>query len=203
MAKIERAVLEGGLFAFAMPRGSGKTTLARAAGLWAVLYGHREYVCLIGSAEDQAKAMLDAIKREMLANALLLADFPEAIHPIVKLENNARRQIDQLCDGEPTLYQLGVRPIGDAHHPRLARFRWIITVAGLDSNIRGQQHTKMDGTIIRPSLVILDDPQTRQSAASLTQTKHRLSIRNGGRPRARRSRGEDGRVHEVHEDLPR
>ncbi|MFI4860247.1 MAG: hypothetical protein ACIAXF_06150 [Phycisphaerales bacterium JB063] len=55
----------------------------------------------------------------------------------------------------------------------------IITVAGLDSNIRGQHHTKLDGTVVRPSLVILDDPQTRQSAASPTQTKHRLSILNG------------------------
>lgn len=78
--KIERAVIDGGLFAFAMPRGSGKTSLARISGLWAILYGYRPYVCLIGSAEDQAKSMLDAIKREMLANDLLLADFPEAIY---------------------------------------------------------------------------------------------------------------------------
>ena len=37
--KIERAVKEGGLFAFAMPRGSGKTTLARLSALWAVVGG--------------------------------------------------------------------------------------------------------------------------------------------------------------------
>ena len=34
IARIESAVLRGGLFAFAMPRGSGKTTLARLAALW-------------------------------------------------------------------------------------------------------------------------------------------------------------------------
>ena len=43
-------------------------------------------------------------------------------------------------------------------------------VSTLDSNIRGQQHTKLDGSVVRPSLVILDDPQTRQSAASPAQT---------------------------------
>ena len=34
IAKIEQAVLEGGLFAMAMPRGSGKTTLCEIACLW-------------------------------------------------------------------------------------------------------------------------------------------------------------------------
>ncbi|MCC5829197.1 MAG: phage terminase large subunit family protein [Phycisphaeraceae bacterium] len=179
MAKIERAVLQGGLFAFAMPRGSGKTTLARVAGLWAVLYGHREYVCLIGSAEDQAKSMLDAIKREMLANDRLLADFPEAIYPIRKLENNARRQIGQLSNGEPTYIIWSADRVVMPTMPESPSSGGIITVAGLDSNIRGQQHTKMDGTIVRPSLVILDDPQTRQSAGSVTQTRHRLAILNG------------------------
>jgi hypothetical protein len=179
MAKIERAVLHGGLFAFAMPRGSGKTTLARVAGMWAVLYGHREYVCLIGSAEDQAKNILESIKRDLLANDLLLADFPEAIYPIRKLENNARRQIGQLCNGEPTYITWSADRLVMPTMSNSPSSGGIVTVAGLDSNIRGQQHTKMDGSIIRPSLVILDDPQTRQSAASATQTRHRLAILNG------------------------
>ena len=38
IAKIERAVLTGGLFAHAMPRGSGKTTLTTVACVWAILY---------------------------------------------------------------------------------------------------------------------------------------------------------------------
>jgi hypothetical protein len=193
IAKIERAVLEGGLFAFAMPRGSGKTTLCRAAGMWAILCGYREYICLIGSAEDQAKTMLESIKREMLGNDRLLADFPEAIFPLRKLENNARKQTGQLCAGEPTYItwasdKLVMPTLGAAQLPGNLRQRGldasassgsIVTVAGLDSNIRGQHHTKLDGSILRPSLVILDDPQTRQSAASTTQTKHRLSILNG------------------------
>ena len=43
IAKIEQAVLDGGLFAMAMPR-SGKTSLCEIACLWALLYGHREFV---------------------------------------------------------------------------------------------------------------------------------------------------------------
>ena len=37
--------------------------------------------------------------------------------------------------------------------------------------MRGQQHTLVDGSIIRPSLVLLDDPQTRDSARSVDQTR--------------------------------
>lgn len=37
IGKIEQAVLQGGLFAMAMPRGSGKTSIAECACLWAVL----------------------------------------------------------------------------------------------------------------------------------------------------------------------
>ncbi len=49
MGRIAQAVLHGGLFALAMPRGSGKTSLCERACIWAILYGHRRFVCLIGS----------------------------------------------------------------------------------------------------------------------------------------------------------
>ena len=52
--RIERSVLRGGLFALAMPRGSGKTSLAEVACIWALLNGHRNFVCLIGSDERAA-----------------------------------------------------------------------------------------------------------------------------------------------------
>jgi len=55
----------------------------------------------------------------------------------------------------------------------------VITVDGLDSNIRGQQHSTIDGRVLRPDLVLIDDPQTRESAQSLRQTVNRLAILNG------------------------
>jgi predicted ATP-dependent protease len=41
IAKIEKSVLEGGLFAFAMPRGSWKSALTMAAAVWAIFTGAR------------------------------------------------------------------------------------------------------------------------------------------------------------------
>jgi len=193
IAKIERAVRLGGLFAFAMPRGSGKTTLARLAGLWAILTGARAYVCLIGGSQERAADLLTPIRKEILANAFLRADFPEAIYPLWMLRNNARKQGGQHIAGEPTYVTWATDKLvfptvaGDALPPSLRRAGMeqapacgsIITVTSLDSNMRGQQHTKMDGQVVRPSLVILDDPQTRESARSPTQTRYRLELMNG------------------------
>ena len=39
IGRIEQAVLRGGLFAMAMPRGSGKSTISECACIWAVLFG--------------------------------------------------------------------------------------------------------------------------------------------------------------------
>jgi len=94
--KIEQAVRHGGLFAMAMPRGSGKSTQAESACIWAVLYGHREFVCLIGSDEGHAMDMLDSIKMELDSNDLLFEDFPEVCFPIQSLEGIANR-----CAGQP------------------------------------------------------------------------------------------------------
>src|SRR5580765_2532699 len=41
IARMEEVVLDGGLYALAMPRGFGKTTLTCRAALWSLLYGHR------------------------------------------------------------------------------------------------------------------------------------------------------------------
>src|SRR5262245_24693879 len=68
IAKIQSAVLTGGLSAFAMPRGSGKTTIARIAALWAILYGHRRWACIIGATDDKAAKLLASIKKDLLRN---------------------------------------------------------------------------------------------------------------------------------------
>ncbi|MBC7352837.1 MAG: site-specific DNA-methyltransferase [Thermogutta sp.] len=81
ISKIEQAALRGGLFALAMPRGSGKTTICECACIWAVLYGHREFVCLLGSDEGHAMDMLESIKMELEGNEVLLEDFPDGVSP--------------------------------------------------------------------------------------------------------------------------
>ena len=197
IAKIEQAVLHGGLFAMAMPRGSGKSTIWECACIWAVLYGHREFVCLIGSDEGHAMDMLDGIKMELDGNDLLLKDFPEVVYPIQCLDGIANRCNGQLYKGERT--HIGwtarevvlptLKPDGWLQREELRPFvrddgtskasGAIIKVAGLTGRIRGMKYKRADGKTVRPTLVVLDDPQTDESARSLSQCATRESILAG------------------------
>ena len=53
--KIEQAVLKGGLFALAMPRGSGKTGMMQMACFWSALIGATPFVGLIAASGDRAQ----------------------------------------------------------------------------------------------------------------------------------------------------
>jgi hypothetical protein len=179
IGKIEEAVLHGGLFAMAMPRGSGKTTICECACIWAVLYGHREFVCLIGSDEGHATDMLESIKMEFEGNERLLEDFPEVVFPIQSLEGIANRCSGQLFQGNRTHISWTAREIVLPTIPGSPASGAIIKSAGITGRIRGMKFKRADGKSVRPSLVILDDPQTDESARSLSQCANREHILAG------------------------
>lgn len=173
IAKIEQAVLEGGLFAMAMPRGSGKTTLCEIACLWAILIGARDFVCLIGSDEEHAASMLDSIKAELENNESLLEDFPEAVYPIHQLEGIHQRAAGQLYQGRSTNIGWTAKELVLPTIENSSASGAIIRVAGITGRIRGMKHKRVDGTSVRPSLVLIDDPQTDESARSPSQCNTR------------------------------
>ncbi|HRR84746.1 MAG TPA: hypothetical protein P5316_07020, partial [Phycisphaerae bacterium] len=179
IAKIELAVLAGGLFAMAMPRGSGKTSLCETACLWAMVYGHREFVALIGADEEHAANMLDSIKAELENNERLLADFPEVVFPIHRLEGIHQRSAGQLYQGKQTHIGWTAREIVLPTIPGSAASGAIIRVAGITGRIRGMKHKRADGSSVRPSLVLIDDPQTDESARSPSQCATRERILAG------------------------
>jgi len=179
VAKIEQAVLEGGLFAMAMPRGSGKTSLCEVACLWAMLYGHRDFVALIGSDEEHAAGMLESIKAELENSELLADDFPEVCHPIRALEGIHQRASGQLFRGKQTHIGWTAREIVLPTIPGSPAAGAIIRVAGITGRIRGMKHKRADGTSARPSLVLIDDPQTDESARSPSQCANRERILAG------------------------
>ena len=183
IAKIEQAVLEGGLFAMAMPRGSGKTSLCEIACLWAMLFGHRGFVALIGSDEEHAADMLDSIKAELENSDVLAADFPEICHPIRSLEGITQRAAGQLYRGKQThigwtAKEIVLPTIAPDGEPSAASGA-IIRVAGITGRIRGMKFKRADGQSVRPSLVLIDDPQTDESARSPSQCANRERVLAG------------------------
>lgn len=177
IAKIETAVLKGGLFAMAMPRGAGKTRLVIAAAIWSLLYGHHEFVCLIGATEALAQDLLNAIRAELDGNERLLEDFPEVCFPIRQLEGINQRRLryhGQVIDMEFTAKRIVLPNLPDS-----AAASGIVRVVGLTGALRGMAFSRPDGRTVRPSLVIVDDPQTRKSAKSPTQSAERERILAG------------------------
>lgn len=191
-SKIERAAGQGGLFAFAMPRGSGKSTLCEAAVLWSMLYGYSGYTMLICATATSATRHLSNIRVSLQSNLPLREDFPEVLLPIWALERSAARARQQHHGGEPTAMQwlkdhlvlptIRLQP-GEAWHPPDAeapvltpQSGSVIGVTGMTGEIRGVLHKTEDGASLRPDLVICDDPQTRESARSPTQCEERERI---------------------------
>lgn len=179
IGKIEEAVLSGGLFAMAMPRGSGKTSLCEIGCLWALAFGHREYVALIGSDATSAVEMLDSIKAELENNELLLEDFPEICFPIRALEGITQRSAGQLHKGKQTHIRWTEDEIVLPTIEGAAASGAIIRVAGITGRIRGMKFKRTDGKSARPDLVLIDDPQTDESARSPSQCEARGRILSG------------------------
>lgn len=175
--KIQAAVLEGGLFAVAMPRGAGKSSLAEQAVLWALLHGHRQFVFFIGNTQPAAEQMLANLRTELETSDLLLTDYPEALLPIAALEGIRQRRLlhrGNLIRMEFTQERIslpwivGSRSAGGT-----------VRCAGITGSFRGARIKQPDGTTLRPDLVVIDDPQTHESANSPTQTHKRERILAG------------------------
>lgn len=177
--KIEEAVLRGGLFALAMPRASGKTTICERAAIWATVYAHRRFVALIGAAEDAARQLLDEIKMEIECNDLLLQDFPEVCYPVRKINGINNRCNGQTYNGVRTRITWVDDEIVFPTIDGAVTSGTVIQVRGITGHIRGMKAAVASGESLRPDLVLIDDPQTDESAASPEQNRKRLRILSG------------------------
>ena len=172
--KSEKAVTKGGNFAEAMPRGSGKSTLGEAVALWATLKGLRKFIALIGATADRGEEMVASINSSFENNDMLLEDFPEVVFPFRALEQSNSRAGGQRCLGELTCIQ---RSAGKLVFPTIAGSQCsgvVVVGSGIEGGrLRGLRHKLKDGTIIRPDLIICDDPQTDESALSIGESVKR------------------------------
>lgn len=179
--QIEQTVFEGGQYVYAVYRGFGKTSIARGAIVWALVYGHAPVVPLVCSTDDNAKRGLQFVRLALWRNDELGADFPEACHPIRCLEGSNRRadgQVYEREDGstEHTHVSFGKSEIQLATIEGYAGSGSVVTTLSLEGEVRGLNFTTPDGRALRPRFVIIDDPQTNQSAKSPQQVEKRLDI---------------------------
>ena len=155
ISRVQTAVLAGGLFALAMPRGSGKTTLCEAAALWGLLFGHQAFVVIVALNSEAAKSLLDSIKGELESNEKLAEDFPETCYPIERLERIVNRCKGQTCQGEPTRMTWADDQIVLPTIKGSKASGAVVRAAGILGSLRGLKHKRADGASVRPSMVFL------------------------------------------------
>ena len=182
--RIEEIILQGGYFAYAMARGSGKTTIVVPSCEWAACYGHRRFIVPIGATGPHAQQMLQTIKLDFETNDILAEDFPEICYPIRKLEGINNRASGQLCQRERTRIKITdkylILPSIREGQDWTASSGVIIKPAGLLAAVRGMQFMNTSGEVVRPDVCILDDPQTDESARRPAQVeKRKRTIENG------------------------
>lgn len=182
---MQDSILHGGLFAVGMPRGSGKTTISEYAALWALFYGHRNFVSIIGPDEDHAQERLRDIKTQIEFNERLLRAFPEVCYPIRRLEGIPQRRL--LFGGDRVLLRWEGDVLLLPNIPGSAASGGMVGTCSITGQIRGQ---KLDVAVTdlagktrvltrRPDFAIVDDPQTRESAKNPQTSRERAKLIQG------------------------
>ena len=168
---VEQALLIGGDQAVAAPRRRGKTTLIERLTLKCILTGQVRFPVLVGASKKYADQSLDNIKKELESNELLKDDYPEVCDPIWALEGRYQRCNSQHHDGKLT----GILWTKDKIRlPKIEGSRAsgsVLVSVGIDAGIRG-----LNIGVLRPDLVLIDDPDTEESAWSETQIEARERI---------------------------
>lgn len=174
--RIQGCILQGGRFTNAVYRGFAKSTISENAVLWATLYGHRHFCAIFAGEGKLADRASNSIKMELSDNELLYEDFPEVCHAVRALEGKTQRCASQTYRGAKTHIKWQADATVMPTIPGSAASGSIVMSRGLTGSILGLRHKAPDGRQLRPDFVIVDDPQTRESAASPLQCAKRLEI---------------------------
>ena len=164
----QECILNGGQTAELYARGGGKTTwIVYIAAIWAILYGHRRFVVIIGASIAAAKKSLKTIKRILARSPEFLADFPAVAVGIQALRGVSQRAAAQTYGGQPTDIEWGAEQItlptlrgadGELLDPACGG---ILAATGVGGAIRGANEGGQ-----RPDMLLFDDPQTKKAATS-------------------------------------
>ena len=164
ISEIESVVSQGRDKAIADVRGGGKTTIIQCSTMMLVNRGVVRYAVLIGATGDLADRLLDYIKIQYMTNELLWEDYPEICVPIRELERSPRRAQQQTVNGEFTdmIWSSGMLVLPTVKGSVASGA--VIESRSLDGAVRGIKYGDQ-----RPDLIIIDDPETRESVKSEDQ----------------------------------
>lgn len=161
----------GGKKAVAAPRGKGKTSIAEGTvGIYAPLAGLLRFALIVGATGGAADQILANIKWEFERNPILAMDFPEVCYPILALEGWSSRARMQTVGGRRTFLEWCSDHIVLPTIEGSPASGVVLATRSIDGAIRGMRVGNQ-----RPGFVLIDDPETRDSARSETECEKRES----------------------------
>lgn len=172
---------EGGDRATAASRGEGKTTLAIALTLKAILQGGGQDLWIIlGATSKNATDILETIRTALEEKTELAWYYPEVSEAVQALEGTVQRAKFQVLSGKrfdtgelfemaPTKFHWTGDRLVFPNVPGSPSAGAIIISQGLDSALRGMRIKNR-----RPRAVIIDDPDTDESIHNPTQASKLL-----------------------------
>ncbi len=197
LAKINKAVRTGGLFALAMPRGHGKTTMLKWVTAYVLLTGARKYVVVIAATAELAQGIVEFIRQQITESDTFHAHYPHVTTYARATDGKAIKARYQLrADGKssgillskttlvfPEVTNEGQKKkdgtlVTKAEAKPYPSNGAILEAHGLTGAIRGKWKDTKTGRVLRPDFVILDDPQDR-SALSIDTP---IATPNGFKP---------------------
>jgi hypothetical protein len=175
----------GGKKAVAAPRGRGKSTIVKGMLIYATAAELVRFIVPICATTNLAGRIYRDYRNEWGNNDILFEDFPEICAPVRHLEGAPQRAARQHVDGHLThinwsstdFLRLPRVPGSANDFLRSTGKEWSpfggvkMAFAGLDAAFRG-----MNIDDDRPDCLIIDDPETRESAKSLQQIEDRIEI---------------------------
>lgn len=171
--KLKQAVIKKAWFANADRRGGGKSTRARMFVVWGIAYGHVRFPLLITATSKSAERNRDAIIKKFMYSQPLIEDFPELCLPFLFCRGKGQSANHMLWKGEPAECKAAVDrlvvPNLDCKWSQCTQS--VLQFTSMQGEIRGNSHALPDGGTLRPDLAICDDPQTRQTARSKSETE--------------------------------
>lgn len=162
---------KGGRQAVAAPRGCGKSEVCKGLLVYVVLAGLCRFPMVVAATTPLAHRLYADFKSKIANNDLLLEDFPEVCFPVRALEGAPARANKQHVDGTLTRIKWTDEYIQLPYVPGSSYGGCKLAYAGLDAAFRG---CNIDGD--RPDFVLVDDPETRESAKHRGQAEDREQI---------------------------
>ena len=166
-----------GRFVVAAERGIGKSAILWGMILFLALSGRQRYPVCVPWADKALKRAFRFWKNALCFNDRLGDDYPEFCAPFRHSRGVPQRVMTTTWrdTGGPTGAQLTVGEGIIVLPDRLG----CLGGSTINGNIRGLNHPQDDGTVLRPSIVLLDDVQDRQTAKSPVQVADTVAIIDG------------------------